>query len=65
MFIQVIGSVSDGCHSVKLYFGSSIFRMHVTAGHTRVRSISHGSIEISYLSYRVSINSVSVEVCVE
>ena len=45
VFIRVIESVSDGCHSVQLYFGSVIFRMRVTAGHTRVRSVSHGSVE--------------------
>ena len=45
MFIWVIKSVLDGCHSVQLYFGSVIFWMRVTAGHTRVRSVSHGSVE--------------------
>ena len=45
MFIRVIGSVLDGCHSVRLNFGSVINRMCVTAGHIRVGSISHGSVE--------------------
>ena len=45
MFIREIELVSDGCHSVQLYFGSVIFRMRVTAGHIRVRSVSHGSVE--------------------
>ena len=45
VFIRVIEPVLDGCHSIQLYFGSIIFRMRVTAGHTRIRSVSHGSIE--------------------
>ena len=45
MFIRVIGLVSDGCHSVELYFGLVIFRLRVTTGHTRVKSVSHGSVE--------------------
>ena len=45
MFIQVIGSVLDGCHSVQLYFGSVIFWMRVTTDHNRVKSVSHGSVE--------------------
>ena len=45
MFIGVIRLASDGYHSVQLYFGSIIFRMRVTAGHSRVRSVSHGSVE--------------------
>ena len=45
VFIWVIESVSDGCHSVQLYFKSVIFRMRVIVGHTRVRSVSHGSVE--------------------
>ena len=45
MFIRVIGSVSDGCHSVRLFFGSIIFRMHVLTGHARVGSVSHGSVK--------------------
>ena len=42
VFIRVIELVSDRCHSVQLYFRSVIFRMRITAGHTRVRSVSHG-----------------------
>ena len=45
VFIWVIGSVSDGCHSVQLYCRSVIFRMLVMAGHTRVKSVSHGSVQ--------------------
>ena len=45
VFIRVIGSVSDGFHSIQLYFGSVIFRMRVTASHIRVRSVSHSSVE--------------------
>ncbi|XP_057519088.1 agamous-like MADS-box protein AGL65 isoform X2 [Amaranthus tricolor] len=45
VFVRVIGSISEECHLVQLYFGSVIFRMRVTAGHTRVRSVSHGSVE--------------------
>ena len=45
MFIRIIGSVSDVCHSIRLYFGSVIFRMRVATGHTRVGSVSHGSVE--------------------
>ena len=45
MFIRVIGSVSDGCHLVRLNFGSVIDRMRVTVGHIRVGSVSHGSVE--------------------
>ena len=44
VFIRLIGSVSDGCYSVRLHFGSVIFRLCVTTGHTRVESISHGSV---------------------
>ena len=35
----------DTCHSVRLYFGSVIFWMRVTAGHTRIRLVCHGSVE--------------------
>ena len=45
MFIRVIGSVSDGCHSVRLNFESVIFHMRVTTAHTWVGSVSHGSVE--------------------
>ena len=45
VFIRVIGSVSNGCHSIRLYFRSVIFRMRVATGHTRVGSVSHGSVE--------------------
>ena len=45
VFIRVIGSVSDGCHSVRLYFGSVMFRLFVMTGHTRVGSVSHGSVK--------------------
>ena len=45
MFIQVIGSVLDGCHSVRLNFGSVINQMRVTTGHIRVGSVSHGLVE--------------------
>ena len=43
--LEVFRSVLDGCHSIQLYFGSVIFQMRVAAGHTRVRSVSHGSVE--------------------
>ena len=49
VFIQVIGSVSDGCRSIRLYFRSVIFRMRVATGHTRVGTISHGSVERSVI----------------
>ena len=45
MFIRVIGSVLDECHSVRLNFGSVINQMRVTAGHIRVGSVSHNSVE--------------------
>ena len=45
MFIRVIGSVSNECHLIRLNFGSVIDRMRVTAGHNRVGSVSHGSVE--------------------
>ena len=45
VFIWVIGSVSNGYHSDRLYFRSVIFRIHVTTCHTRGRSVSHGSVE--------------------
>ena len=35
------GRVSFG----SVYFGSVIFRMRITMSHTRVRSVSHGSVE--------------------
>ena len=37
--------VSDGCHSIRLYNISVIFEMRVAMGHTRVGSVSHGSVE--------------------
>jgi hypothetical protein len=45
VFIREIGSISDRCHSVRLYSGSTIFRLRVTTGHTRVGSVSRGSVE--------------------
>ena len=45
MFIRVIGAVSDGCHSIRLYFESVIFRMRVATGHTWVGLVIHGSVE--------------------
>ena len=41
----MIGSISDGCHSVRLNFKSVIFQMRVTAGHIGVGSVSHGLVE--------------------
>ena len=45
VFVRVIGSVLDGSHSIQFYFGSVIFRICVATGHTRVGSVSHGSVE--------------------
>ena len=45
VLVRVIGLVSDGCHSIRLYYRSVIFRMRVTTDHTRVGSVSHGLIE--------------------
>ena len=45
MFIRVIVSISDGCHSVRLNFILVINWMRVTAGHIQVGSVSHGSVE--------------------
>ena len=44
VFIRVIGSVSDGRHSIWLYFGSVTFRLCGLTGHTRVESVSDGSV---------------------
>ena len=41
----MIRSVSDGYHSVQLYFGSIIFGIRVMAGYTRAGSVSHDSVE--------------------
>ena len=65
VFIRVIGSISDGCHSIRLHFGSVFFRLllqRVTLGSSRLVTVR---MEIGYSSYRVSISSVSVEVRVE
>ena len=45
MFIQVIGLVLDGCHSIRLYFESVIFQMRIATGHTQVGLVSYGSVE--------------------
>ena len=45
VFIRVIRSISNGCHSVRLNFESDINQMCVTAGHIQVGSVSHGSVE--------------------
>ena len=65
VFSWVIGSISDGFYSVRLYFGSIISRIRVTTGYTQVVLVSHSSVEISYSSYQVSISSVSFEVRIE
>ena len=63
--IRVIGSVSNGYHSVRLYFGSIIFRIRAMTGHTRVVRLVTVRLKINYSSYQVSIVSVSIEVRVE
>ena len=65
VFIRVIGSVSEGCHSVRLYFGFVIFRFHVAAGTFGSGRLVTVRLKTGYSSYRVCIGSVSVEVCVE
>ena len=66
MFIQVIGSVSNGFYPIRLYFESVIFWVRTTTGHTRVRSVSHSSVERSVIQ-AIGLASVlvSVEVRVE
>ena len=45
VFIRVIRSILNGCHSIRLYFLSVKFRIRVATGHTRAGSVSHGSVE--------------------
>ena len=54
VFIQVIGLVSNGCHSVQLNFISVIFQMRVMAGHIRIGSVENQLFELSSL-HRFSI----------
>ena len=45
VFIRVIELVSNGYHSLCLYFESVIFRICVTGGHTQIASVSHSAVE--------------------
>ena len=60
VFIRVIGSISDECHSIWLYFGYVLRRAILESG--RLVTVR---LKIGYSNYRVSIRSVSVKVRVE
>ena len=62
----MIGSVSNGCYSIRLYFESVIFSDACYDGsHSGSGRLVTVRLKIGYSSYRVSISSVSIEVRVE